>query len=65
MRYPVTPTLSLEATQPKLICELEAVMAVRPVGAVGGVVSPPPLAARNAAICITHQLEGLCVEFAL
>jgi hypothetical protein len=37
--YPVTPTLSVEAVQLKLICELEAAVAVKPVGALGGVVS--------------------------
>ena len=37
--YPVTPTLSVEAVQDKLICEVEAAVAVRFVGAVGGVVS--------------------------
>src|ERR1700687_2164322 len=42
---------------------LEELPAVRPVGAVGDMVSP--LVARNAAICITHQLEGLCAQLAL
>ena len=37
--YPVTPTLSVEAVQDKLICEVGAAVAVRFVGAVGGVVS--------------------------
>jgi hypothetical protein len=37
--YPVTPTLSVEAVHAKLICEVEATVAVRFVGAVGGVVS--------------------------
>jgi hypothetical protein len=37
--YPVTPTLSVEAVHAKLICELEAAVAVRFAGAVGGVVS--------------------------
>ena len=37
--YPVTPTLSVEAVHDKLICVVEAAVAVRFVGAVGGVVS--------------------------
>jgi hypothetical protein len=35
----VTPTLSLEAVQDRLICELETAVAVRLVGTVGGSVS--------------------------
>ena len=37
--YPATPTLSVEAVQAKLICELEAAVDVRFDGALGGVVS--------------------------
>ena len=37
--YPVTPTLSVDAVHDKLICVVEAAVAVRFVGAVGGVVS--------------------------
>jgi len=37
--YPVTPTLSVEAVHDKLICVVDAAVAVRFVGAVGGVVS--------------------------
>jgi len=37
--YPVTPTLSVEAVHVRLICEVDAAVAVRFVGAVGGVVS--------------------------
>jgi hypothetical protein len=37
--YPVTPTLSVEAVQLKLICALDAAVAVSPLGGVGGVVS--------------------------
>jgi hypothetical protein len=37
--YPVTPTLSVEAVQARLICVPEAGVAARFVGAVGGVVS--------------------------
>jgi hypothetical protein len=37
--YPVTPTLSFEAVQDKLICVVEAAVAVKFVGAAGGVVS--------------------------
>jgi hypothetical protein len=36
--YSVTPTLSVEAVQAKLICVLDADVAVSPPGAVGGVV---------------------------
>ena len=36
----VTPTLSVDAVQARLICVVPAAVAVRPVGAVGGVVSP-------------------------
>ncbi len=37
--YPVTPTLSVDAVQARLICEEEIGVAVRLVGTVGGVVS--------------------------
>jgi hypothetical protein len=37
--YPATPTLSVEAVQVRLICEVEAAVAARLVGAVGGVMS--------------------------
>jgi hypothetical protein len=37
--YPVTPTLSVEAVQLKSICVLDAAVAVRPLGAAGGVAS--------------------------
>jgi hypothetical protein len=37
--YPVTPTLSVEAVHDRLICDTEATVAARFVGAVGGVVS--------------------------
>jgi hypothetical protein len=37
--YPVTPTLSVEAVQERLICVAEAAVAVKLLGAVGGVVS--------------------------
>jgi len=40
--YPATPTLSVDAAQLSVV-ELDVVpLAVRPVGADGGVVSPPP-----------------------
>jgi len=46
--YPVTPTLSVEALQDRLICVVEAAVAAKLVGAVGGAVSvelfPDPLA---------------------
>ena len=38
-RYPVTPTVSVDAVQERLICEEEIEVAVRLVGAVGAVVS--------------------------
>ena len=54
-RYPVTPTLSVEAVQVRLICAPLAAVATRFVGAVGACVSGgPAAAARNATICITH-----------
>ena len=37
--YPVTPTLSVEVVQERLICAAETAVAVRFVGALGGVVS--------------------------
>jgi len=37
--YPVTPTLSVEAVQLKLICVLDAGVAPNPEGALGAVVS--------------------------
>jgi hypothetical protein len=37
--YPVTPTLSVEAVQARLICVADAAIAVKFVGGVGGVVS--------------------------
>ena len=40
-RYPATPTLSVDAVQDRLIWELEAAVAVKFEGAVGGVVSAP------------------------
>jgi len=58
----VTPTLSVEAVQVRFTWLLEGAVAARLLGAVGGVVSPPlPVLARNAASCITHQLELTCV----
>src|SRR6267142_4230211 len=39
MRYPVTPTLSVEAVQERLICEEEAAEARSPVGLEGATVS--------------------------
>src|SRR5260221_7923032 len=38
-RYPVTPTLSVDAVQDRLICEEEAAEAENPVGVDGAVVS--------------------------
>ena len=42
--YPATPTLSVEAVQLRSIWDEDIVVAVNPVGIVGGVVSvvPPP-----------------------
>lgn len=40
--YPVTPTLSVEAVQERLICVAKVAVAVKPAGAVGGVVSGVP-----------------------
>jgi hypothetical protein len=37
--YPVTPTLSVDALQERLICELDTAVAVRPVGVDGTWVS--------------------------
>ena len=37
--YPVTPTLSVEAVQERLICAVETAVTVRLPGALGGVVS--------------------------
>jgi hypothetical protein len=37
--YPVTPTLSVDAVQARLICVVVAAVAVKFVGGVGGVVS--------------------------
>ena len=54
-RYPVTPTLSVDAVQLRLIWLPLTAVAVRFVGAVGGCVSPPPpTGVRNATICIIH-----------
>jgi len=39
IRYPVTATLSVDAVQERLICVLDIAVAVKLVGAVGGVVS--------------------------
>src|SRR4051794_24512748 len=39
MRYPVTPTLSVEAVQETLICEDDRAVAVRPAGTDGAMVS--------------------------
>jgi hypothetical protein len=43
MRYPVTPTLSVEAVQLSPICVLEDAVAVTPPGAVGTWVSAVPV----------------------
>jgi hypothetical protein len=40
-RYPVTPTLSVEAVHVNPICELDDAVAARFAGAEGGVVSAP------------------------
>jgi 2-polyprenyl-6-methoxyphenol hydroxylase-like FAD-dependent oxidoreductase len=40
--YPVTPTLSVDAVHPKLICVEDAAVAVSPLGAEGLVVSAAP-----------------------
>lgn len=37
--YPVTPTLSVEAVQERLICVVDAAVTIKLPGAVGGVVS--------------------------
>jgi len=39
MRYPATPTESVEAVQVRSICVVEVGLAERPVGMVGAVVS--------------------------
>jgi hypothetical protein len=51
--YPVTPTLSVEALQETLICELEATVAAKPVGTEGGVVSELLLTVSVAAALVT------------
>src|SRR2546425_7344797 len=53
-RYPVTPALSVEAVQLRLIWLDDIALAARFVGAVGACVSPPPPpeAALKATICM-------------
>ena len=48
IRYPVTPTLSVEAVQLNPICELEDAVAARPPGAVGDWVSVDALVVAEA-----------------
>jgi hypothetical protein len=48
--FPVTPTLSVAAVQERLICKLEAAVAVRLVGAVGGMVSAETITERTGVI---------------
>jgi hypothetical protein len=48
MRYPVTPTLSVEAVQLSPICELEDAVAANPLGAVGACVSVAALVGADA-----------------
>ena len=48
MRYPVTPTLSVEAVQLNPICELEDAVAARLLGAVGACVSVDALVVAEA-----------------
>jgi len=48
IRYPVTPTLSVEAAQLNPICELEDAVAARPLGAVGACVSVAALVVAEA-----------------
>ena len=65
-RYPVTPTLSVDAVQLRLIALLAAAVAASPVGAVGGVVSgAPPRGALNATICMTQAPAPLSGALAL
>ncbi len=62
IRYCVTPMLSVEAVQLKLICEPLTGVAASPLGAVGATVSgPPEPAARKATICMTHRPDVLNV----
>src|SRR4051794_10511751 len=46
------PTSSLEAVQLRLICEPDVAIAVKPVGILGGEMSP--VSALKAAMCMTH-----------
>ena len=54
----MTPTLSVAAVQARFTWLDDAAVAPRPVGAVGGVVSPDSVAARKATICMTQLPEG-------
>src|SRR5437879_3069649 len=56
--YPVTPTLSVDAVQLRLIW-LPLTAAVRFAGAVGGCVSKTAEGVRNATICMIQLSEGL------
>jgi hypothetical protein len=60
------PTLSVAPLHERSICVLETVVA-ESAGAVGAWVSPlpPPVAARNAATCITQRLLLLSEPVAL
>ena len=57
MRYPVTPTLSVEASQLSVIATPEAELAVSDVGAVGGCVSLPPPPPPAAGVVALTALE--------
>ena len=71
--YPATPTLSVEAVQLKSICVLDAAVAVRPLGAAGGVASGgaggcedpeplQPLNSRTAGKRTNATNRHICVE---
>ena len=64
-RYPVTPTLSVDAVQLRLIWLPLTAVAVRVPGVLGGCVSGPTGGVRNATICITHAPDGLTDAVAL
>jgi hypothetical protein len=64
MLYPVTPTLSVEAFQVRLICEEETALATRLVGTVGGVVSGVVLFTVTVTLALVAELCEVSVAIA-
>ena len=60
MRYPVTPTASVDADQERLICDEETPVAVKFAGILGAVVSVEPLLT-HACVLQDWEVDGFVV----